>query len=404
MAELENDTRPGLAIVANSITPYGLNLQRLVAAGIPELKLHVLISHWARDFDWQLAIPPEIRLTHFGTEGEHPLDNPLRRPLWDWRKGGRFIQYFRENNIRATILGGYRFISYGRLMNYCYRAKIPFFVNADSNIRNEPQLSPIAKFAKRRIYAWWMKRVTGVMSMGELGDEFFMKYGATRERLYHVPYLPDFDALARYDEVELIRFRQKYGLDGRRRYLLFSGRLISLKRVDLLIQAFSAIASERVNWDLLIVGDGVLRDELERSVPEAMRGRVIWTGFLEGSELALSYHATDALVLPSTSEAWSLVVVEAMAAGLTVASSDVVGAAHELVVDGVSGRIFLRDDLNSLQQALEDITHPEQIDRYRREARASFQAYRKNVDPVSEIRRALRDAGVLSNACNGNCS
>ena len=81
------DERPGLAIIANSITPYGVNLQRLIAAGIPELKLHVLISHWAADFKWQVDIPPELHLKRFGAEGEHPLENPLRRPVLGLAQG-----------------------------------------------------------------------------------------------------------------------------------------------------------------------------------------------------------------------------------------------------------------------------------------------------------------------------
>ena len=402
MPETENDTRPGLAIVANSVTPYQVNLQRLIAAGIPELKLHVLISHWAADFDWQVDIPTEIHLTRFGAVGEHPLENPLRRPLWGWRKGGRLIRHIRDNQIRAVIINGYRFISYLRLMNYCDRTRIPFFVYNDSNIRVETRLSPFSSFAKRSLYAWWMKRASGVFSMGTLGDEFFIKYGADPNRLYRVPCWPDFDSFARVDEGRLTRFRQKFGLDGRRRYLLFSGRLVPTKRVDLLIDAFAATASDRPEWDLLIVGDGVLRAELHRRVPEALRQRVVWTGFLEGRELALAYHAADVLVLPSDREPWALVVQEAMAAGLVVVASDVVGAAYELVADGISGKIFLRGDCDSLRRSLEDVTHPDRISSYKAESTVALRRYREEVDPVAEIRRALGDAGVLSSAHAGD--
>lgn len=404
MTDRVHDNRPGLAIVTNSITPYGVNLQRLIAAGIPELKLHVLISHWASDFAWQVEVPPEIHLTRFGIEGEHPLENPLRRPAWEWRKGGRFVRYFQEHDIRATIIGGYRFISYARLMSYCHRAGIPFFVNADSNIRSEPQLNAIERFSKRKIYDWWMKRASGVFSMGEFGDKFFIKYGADPRRLYRVPYWPDFDAFASVNEVGLERFRQRFGLDEHRRYLLFSGRLVPAKRVDLLIDAFIAIAAKRPNWDLLIVGDGVLRDELLLRVPEALRNRVVWTGFIEGRELVSAYHAADVLVLPSDHEPWALVIDEAMAAGCAVVASDVVGAARELVVDGTSGRIFVRGDLSSLRTALEDITHPDRIENYKTEATAALKRYRKVVDPIAEVRRALFDAGALGLTSTGSLS
>src|SRR5439155_19337196 len=132
------------------------------------------------------------------------------------------------------------------------------------------------------------------------------------------------------------------------------GRVVSNKRVVLLIDAFAAIASQRPEWDLLIVGDGALRNELQRRVPEPLRPRVVWTGFLDGPEPALAYHAADVLVLPSDHEPWALVVQEAMAAGLPVVASDVVGAAYELVTDGVSGKVFPAGDCSALQKALEE--------------------------------------------------
>src|SRR5882757_4672919 len=89
------DTRPGLAIIANVMTPYRANLHRLVAAGIPELKLHTLVTHGVGDFDWSVAAPPEINTTNFSATGEHPLDNPLRRPVAEWHKAGQLIRYLK---------------------------------------------------------------------------------------------------------------------------------------------------------------------------------------------------------------------------------------------------------------------------------------------------------------------
>ena len=175
------DQRPGLAILLNSVTPYHVNLHRLIAAGIPELKFHALISHGAADFKWRVeGIPPEINLVRFGRDEEHPLDNPLRHPLWDWKKGGRIIRHIRKNRVQAVIINGYRFVSYLRVMDYCYRAGIPFFLNSDSNIRAEWPLSPLKSFSKRTIYSWWIKRASGVMPMGKLGDQFFAKYAPIR--------------------------------------------------------------------------------------------------------------------------------------------------------------------------------------------------------------------------------
>jgi glycosyltransferase involved in cell wall biosynthesis len=232
--------------------------------------------------------------------------------------------------------------------------------------------------------------------MGELGDQYFIKYGANPDRLYRVPCWPNFEAFSDVDADQLARFRQRFALNERRHYLMFSGRLVPQKRVDLLIDAFAAIASQRPDWDLMIVGDGVLRSELERRVPSSLRSRVHWIGFLDGPELALGYHAADVLVLPSDHEPWALVVQEAMAAGLAVVSSDVSGAAFEIIEDGRSGRIFPVGGLEELKQAVLDVTAHDALADYKRESVAALARWRNKEDPVAEIRRALVDAGVLS--------
>jgi glycosyltransferase involved in cell wall biosynthesis len=396
MPDEARDDRPGLAMLANTVTPYGINLQRTIGAGIPELKLHVLISHSRADFDWKVEMPQELHLKRFGAADEHPQANPLRRPFSEWRKGGRLIRYLRENNIQAVIIHGYRYISYARVMSHCYRSGIPFFVTNDSNIRSEPRLNAFRRIGKRAIYSWWMKRAAGIFSMGELGDQFFKKYGADPQRLYRLPYWPDFDVFTCVDEVGLERFRQQFGLNGQRRYLLFSGRLVRDKRVDLLVDAFALIAEARPNWDLVIVGDGVVRKELENRVPVALRSRVIWTGFLEGRHLVSAYHATDVLVLPSEHEPWAVVVQEAMAAGQVVVASDVVGAAHELVHDHQNGRIFPTGHLEELREALLEVTVDDALVAKKNLSRSALARWRSKNDPVREVRQALMNVGVLA--------
>jgi glycosyltransferase involved in cell wall biosynthesis len=233
------------------------------------------------------------------------------------------------------------------------------------------------------------------MPMGEWGDQYFEQYGVPRSRMYHMPYTPDYEYFARVESQRLHQFRQRQGLSTARRHLLFCGRLVPMKRVDLLIDAFAAVADERPLWDLLIIGDGVLAGELKQRVPERLRPRVKWIGFLESDELVPAYHAADVLVLPSDREPWAVVVQEAMSAGLAVVASDVVGAARELIEDGVSGRIFSAGDVESLGRALRDVTDEQKLPAYKQRSQAGLASWRRAIDPVAEIRRALADAGVL---------
>jgi glycosyltransferase involved in cell wall biosynthesis len=256
-------------------------------------------------------------------------------------------------------------------------------------------MSFLKRWLKKRVYGWCMRRVFGVMSMGQLGDEFFLYYGADPKRLYRVPFLPDFDTMIDVDPVRLDEFRRRFGLAADRKYLLFSGRLIPLKRVDLIIDAFAEIARQRPDWDLIIVGDGGLADELRRRVPESIRQRVVWTGFLDGDEPALAYHSAHVLLLPSDRDAWGLVVPEAMAAGLVVVASDAVGTAHDLVSDGHSGGTVPVGNLSELKRKILEVTATEAWPRFAERSRAALEQWRKEVDPVAEVRRALIDCGTL---------
>ena len=136
---------------------------------------------------------------------------------------------------------------------------------------------------------------------------------------------------------------QKHGLTKGRRRLLFSGRLIPVKRPDLLVDAFVALAEQRPEWDLVILGDGDLKESLQKSVPSCLQDRIFWIPFQsEQQEVSAIYRACDLLVLPSNYEPWALVINEAVAAGLAVVATAVVAAAAELVVDGENGYLVPR--------------------------------------------------------------
>jgi glycosyltransferase involved in cell wall biosynthesis len=389
------DQRPGLAIIANVVPPYRRNLHSLIAAGIPEFKLHTLVTHGPAEFAWKLQLPESIHAVYFGSPSDSPLASSLHRPLYEWRKGGRLIEYIQANNIRAVILFGYRYLSYLRVIRYCRRIGLPVFIHNDSNVRGDRDLPAWKRRGKSLVYRWWLGKVSGVFSMGEFGDQFFVKYGAKPHQLYRVPWPLDPAFQQGVEEDRLQRFRRKYGLVAGRRYILFSGRLAPEKRVDLLIDAFAALAARRPEWDLLIVGEGALGEELRGRVPAALQGRVVWTGFLTGEEPRLAFAAADVLVLPSDREPWALVVQEAMAAGLPVIASDVVGAAHELVEDGVSGRIFPVGNRQALEESILQVTAPEAIEAYKERSRAAVVRWQQSVDPIGEIRRALKQSAVI---------
>jgi glycosyltransferase involved in cell wall biosynthesis len=195
--------------------------------------------------------------------------------------------------------------------------------------------------------------------------------------------------------------RQRFGLAAGRRRIVYSGRLADVKRVDLLVDAFATVAGDRPDWDLLVVGDGPLREALAGRIPPALRGRVTWTGFLDDQEtISALYKSCDVLVLPSEYEPWAVVINEAAAAGLAIVASDVVGAAAELVRDGVNGRTFPAGDGAALTAALRDVTAPDvtapdRADAMKAASAAVLADWRRRGDPVEGLRAALTYFHVL---------
>lgn len=111
--------------------------------------------------------------------------------------------------------------------------------------------------------------------------------------------------------------------------LLYVGRLDAQKRVDRILEAMARLD---IPATLTIVGDGELRSELEALVRERGLANVSFEGRRGGKELQAYYERADILLTSSDSEGMSLVALEALAAGLPIIGSDVIGT-RELVGD-----------------------------------------------------------------------
>lgn len=392
------DARPTVAIVAFSPTPYRVHLHRRIAREIPELRLLSVFTHEFDTAPWRVDLPPEINAVCIGP-GDRAADcyRP-RYALREWRKGARLINALASKNVRAVVMCGFKDPARLRTMRWIRSRNIPYFVSADANIRLDT-VSGLRARLKMATYGRFVRAAAGVMPFGANGAAYFQKYGAHPDRVFSFPLEPDYALIEGLSPSSIEQTRARFALATGRRRIVFSGRLIQLKRVDLLIRAFAAIADERPDWDLVILGDGPLRDQLQALVPERLRRRVLWTGFLaDQAQVSAVYRACDLLVLCSDFDQWGLVINEGAAAGLAIVCSDVVGAAGELVRDAENGGVFARGDLASLTDVLRRSTNPAAIDTLRAGSRRLLAAWRRGGDPVAGLRAALASVGLPTQA------
>ena len=394
-AAMEPGHRPGVAIISNSQTPYRLHLHQRIAAEIPQIKLWSLYTHETSNANWAFAAPAEIGPVLFG-KGESSQDqDKLQYILREWRRGGRIIRWLKEHDIRFVVMMGYNDAGRMRIIRWCKRKGIPCFLFGDSNIHGDTATGMKAKL-KKIVVGWVVRSCTGIFTCGTLGQAYFAKYGAASDRMFFFPYEPDYGLIERLPAQTIELTQKKFELMPQRHRIVYSGRLVGVKRVDLLIDAFIAISDRRPDWDLLIVGDGPLRQTLQARLPGTLTARVIWTGFIDDqATLSAIYRLSDVLVLPSDFEPWALVINEAAAANLAIVSSSVVGAAAELVQDGVNGRVFPRGDLAKLTECLLDVTDPSRIENMKAASASVLAQWRNRGDPVQGLREAMRYAGII---------
>jgi glycosyltransferase involved in cell wall biosynthesis len=392
----EANLRPAVAIISPQQTPYRLHFLRRVAQELRDVRLFSVFTHEMGDSTWTLPSPPEIRPVQFGA-GEAMLNQArLSHAHHEWRRGGRIIRWMKQNDVKAVMLFGYNDLGRLRIIRWCRAHHIPCFLFGDSNIRGD-LATGIKSLLKKVLVTRVVKSCTGVMPCGTLGTEYFKKYGADSDRIFPSPYEPDYALLRALPQSEIDTARGKYGLVEGRRRIVFCARMVPVKRPDLLIDAFIAVANLRPDWDLVMIGDGPLRASLTARVPLGLTSRIIWTGFIDSqTTVGALYRACDVLALPSDYEPWALVVNEAIAAGLAVISSDVVGAAADLVHEGMNGTIFPAGDCRALQGALLDVTASERIEALKAGSARALSEWRDRADPVDGLRRALEFSGVLA--------
>lgn len=238
------------------------------------------------------------------------------------------------------------------------------------------------------------RRTAAFLSIGSHNRAFYNHYGVREEHLYHTPYSVDNEFFVSEGSKWLgqkSRLKAALGFRPCAPVVVFSGKLIPLKRPMDLLQAYRSLVKEGVQAGLLYIGDGELRLELERVASEHGLTYVKVTGFRNQTELPRYYGAGDVFVLSSEFDPWGLVVNEAMLHSMPVIVSDRVGAGKDLVQEGITGFVYPVGDVSRLTEYLRQLLGDECMrERMGQAARARIDGWSLDAC-VSEVCRAVCD-------------
>lgn len=167
-------------------------------------------------------------------------------------------------------------------------------------------------------------------------------------------------------------------LDARKPFFLAAGRLDAQKAYDVLLAAFAQVARERDGVDLVILGNGPLRDALEGQAFELqIADRVTFMGRVD--DPFPWYRAALALIHPSRFEGMPNAVLEAMSEGLPPIVSDAQEGLRGIVHDGQSGLVVAVESASALAAAMRKLMDDPQLrGRLSAGARASVEAQLSN--------------------------
>jgi glycosyltransferase involved in cell wall biosynthesis len=346
-----------LTIVASHVIQYQAPFFRLLAAD-PDVDLTVLYCsrHGAetyRDEDMATTLRWDVDL--LSGYRHRFLLNLARDP----NRG--FLRHINPGIVPALLLArpdavifmtGWGSLTALLGIATCRAARIPFFLYGDSSF------PAAANTLRRRIHAGLLRTIfgltTGFMVSGALNADYYAHYGADRSRFFLLPWAVEnerFEEAGRFAPGERDARRAARGIASGAMLIVFSAKVVERKDPKTLLRAFEMMR-HRDRAELLFVGDGALRPELERYARDRAL-RVHFAGFVNQRELPKEYGMSDVFVLPSLVEPRGAVINEAMACGLPVIVTDRCGSIGDIVQDGDNAFIYPAGDAAALASRLD---------------------------------------------------
>jgi glycosyltransferase involved in cell wall biosynthesis len=336
---------PKLAIITEIIAPYRIPVFNALAKR-KELDLHVIFLS---------ENDPSLRQWRvYKEEIEFQYD-----VLPSWRRGvGKYHFLLNRGVFKAlnrikpdvVLCGGYNYLASWQAASWARSHHLPVLLWSESTASDKRSENSFVEFLKSRfLHLCKLFVVPGRASL-----DYLKGFGILSDRIFTVPNAVDTDLFSRMAEETRNREQQtRSELSLPSRYFLFVGRLVRAKGVFDLLQAYEQMDPEvRREVGLVLVGDGGDRFELIEQGRRIHPGTIQFVGFVDRDGLPAFYALADALVLPTRSDPWGLVVNEAMSCSLPVIVTNVAGCAPDLVLDGWNGLTVDPQDISKLSSAM----------------------------------------------------
>ena len=258
---------------------------------------------------------------------------------------------------------------------YMRLRRIPYWIEGDGALVKQTTRiqSRIKGIAKKVL----MKGAKGYFSTGKSHDEYYLLYGASRDKLYRYSFssisratyecamlLTDeesadneisFQGLTDIEKRQIIRglAKKRLGISNEKKVALFVGQMIHRKGIDVLLECAEKMCAERKDVLFMLVG-GTCPDELREKAKRIPESCISFVPFMSPDKLQYYYRAADVFCLPTREDIWGLVINEAMTYSLPIVTTDRCGAGIELIESGENGYLVPVDDVLNTKISIEN--------------------------------------------------
>ncbi|HXH29509.1 MAG TPA: glycosyltransferase [Bacteriovoracaceae bacterium] len=262
-----------------------------------------------------------------------------------------FLVSLVKSKPELVILAGYGDRFTNCTLIWAFLARLKFYFWSDTNLLDVWGQSSLKRFFKKLLLKPIFSRATRLLYIGSRNRDYwiwFLGKQRVQKKLYHMAYPA---LLTNEDGSGAPRCRQ----DSEKFTIISLGRLEPIKAVDKLLEAVSLLGPElRGALRLDIYGTGSEENNLKTLAEKlGLTEIVAFHGAIPSNQVAQAYSRADLFVLTSNVEPWGLVVNEALSEGVPVICPYWVGAATDLVLDGLTGYVLEDNEPRTIASGIE---------------------------------------------------
>ena len=369
-------------ILSNIPAPYRTALFSYMQSGESQYRYQVLYtSHTEADRAWKVS-EEELKDTYF-------LSSKILR-VKGGDVGGTATRYIHIpygltkmlNRLKPqVIIGGEYNLSAVRTLLWAKRHGVPYINMTDGTLRSEAYIGRVQKLTRKLIIG----KADAYLASGTRAKEKLLHWGAPEEKIAV--------ALLTVDVTPFVKLTRQ----PQENTILYVGRISREKGLDLLVEALAAM--EHLNARLRVVGNDVDGQQAEIQALADRLGvssRIDWLGYREGEALLSEYSGATVLAVPSRSDCFGLILVEAGCAGLPVAASVYADGACDVVVPGKNGLMANPEKPEEFASALDALLKSPDVPQELRTQlgeKFSFAAVARGYDQAVRIAEGGRNHG-----------